>query len=328
MRVPCLCECLHLPWGFFCVRVFFGRRGTRLWNWKRWKVSPRKSAKRKLQAGDTQREWNSAQISSRLICKLCNEGVYCIYLASAMRCRSDRHAGRAKQQAHTGVTLSGPTVICNNNSLCIPVDPWQTDTMVLHATCFCPLTSLRPEVPLRGTQKTSEIQHRCSSTLTETSLVDYRESAENELLSSVCAVCWYWRRFRLTQSKNKAAQRHFSVCSSVAPDMKHGRLNTAKWTAFFIFYNPQHDFRATAVLWIMNNAHINAGIIRDGAYSADPSFHMFFKVLIQAKMCIVTRVFGPRGAQRRVKSLSSRSSAAPRGKFVFAHVKPEFETCA
>lgn len=42
-----------------------------------------------------------------------------------MRCRSDRQAGQAKQHAqiaHAEVTLSGLSMICNNNSLSIPVD--------------------------------------------------------------------------------------------------------------------------------------------------------------------------------------------------------------
>lgn len=104
----------------------------------KWKVSQGKSVKRELQS-NKQSEWSGAQISSRLIWKLCNEGVYCIYLASAVRCRSDRQAGQAKQHAQiarTEVTLSGQSVICNNNSLSIPVDLWQTHTMALHTPCF------------------------------------------------------------------------------------------------------------------------------------------------------------------------------------------------
>lgn len=53
-----------------------------------------------------------------------------------MRCRSDRQAGQAKQHAqiaHTEVTLSGPSMIRNNNSQSIPVDLWQADTTAPHA---------------------------------------------------------------------------------------------------------------------------------------------------------------------------------------------------
>lgn len=131
-RVPCLCECLHLPffnWGF-CLVFFFvlfwiavecvnGRL--------KWKVSLRALVVVAYEgkaafAHTRQEEWCSGFIQINL--EALSWGAYCIYLAAALRYRSDRQAGEAKQHAQisqTRVTLSGPPNDPQQQH-CIPVD--------------------------------------------------------------------------------------------------------------------------------------------------------------------------------------------------------------
>ena len=141
-------------------------------------------------------------------------GGLCIYLAVAVRCRSDTQPGKAKQHpqiAHTEVTLSGPPVICNNNSLSVPVDLWRADTMALHAPCFARSQARAFRSSLRTTKDVWKAISR-SMSLRKCYLLIKKKRTEHELLSTFAPCVDTGTRSNLFNARTKHTQTHFSVC--------------------------------------------------------------------------------------------------------------------
>lgn len=169
--------------------------------------------------------------------------VYCIYLASAVRCRSDRQAGQAKQHAqiaHTKVTLSGPSTI-RNNSLSIPADLRLADTTAPLAPCFpSQVASFSPQV-----YTLEIIQYHSAGLLRKCYLLIKKESkkerAENELLSTLAPCVDAGRRSNLLNVRTKHAQKHFSVCPLHLQTRNKTNQTQQNVQQHFSYYNLQRD---------------------------------------------------------------------------------------
>lgn len=145
-----------------------------------------------------------------------------------MRCRSDRQAGQAKQHAqiaHTEVTLSGLSMIRNNNSLSIPVDLWQTDTAAVSpAREFWPLVSI-----LWGTK---ELQYHSACLFTEMLLIKKKEQRMNYCQRSRRVLILAVIQIYSTQEQSTLR----NVSESAVGGSKHETKLTKHWEMYNIFH--------------------------------------------------------------------------------------------
>lgn len=160
-----------------------------------------------------------------------------------MRCRSDRQAGQAKQHAqiaHTEVTLSGPSVICNNNSLSVPVDLWRADTMALHAPCFA-----RSQVrAFRSSSRTTKVcerrYHAACLYGNVTRWLKRKEQSMNYCQRSLRVLIL--ARVQICSMQEQSTLRHIS--QSVCCSPRHGTKLTkhGEMCNNYSLHNPQCDF--------------------------------------------------------------------------------------
>lgn len=133
-------------------------------------------------------------------------GAYCIYLAAALRYRSDRQAGEAKQHAQiaqTRVTLSGPPNDPQRQH-CIPVD--------LRLIRRFTHSFFRAESWAFGNTQHLGKSISNRSTWQETPLADCEDRTEAELLSTFAPCVDAGISSDLFNARTKHTQTHFSAC--------------------------------------------------------------------------------------------------------------------